>query len=120
MSDPRPVRITDPEVDQWIEEHIPRGEFNFWANCVFKRAVRDEAVEETFETLQEKTDRRIFLFGMSMFLFMGIVFICYTINYLIGSTSFILQSLLSIMFLIAAGMIFIYVFLSMKQHREAA
>jgi hypothetical protein len=114
MGEPRTLRIDDPEDEQWIDEHIPRGEFNMWINNLIRLGVRDEIMDHITEEANEKTNRRISLFSMTMFLFIGFIFICYAL----APYQIIIQSLLSSMFFITGVLIFIYVYINRKGHKE--
>jgi len=108
MSDPRPIRITNPESEQWIEENIPKGKFNEWVNQQIDLGVRNGIIDNITEELNEKTDRRISLFSMVMFLLIGAVFILFALS----PYNIIIQTLASILFFTTGVLLFIYVYIN--------
>ena len=115
-SEPRTFRFDDVEDEQWVEHNIPKGDLNRWLNNLIHQGVRDEILDGIREELEMKTERRISLFGMFMFLFMGFVFICYAL----APYQLVLQSILSSLFLVTGVLVVIYVFINARKKTKEA
>lgn len=116
MSDPRTYRIDDPEDEAWIDHNITKGDLNRWLNNLIHKGVRDEILDGIQEEHEIRTERKISVFSMFMFLFMGAVFICYAL----APYQIIIQSLLSGLFLITGVLVVIYVFINARKRKETA
>jgi hypothetical protein len=114
MSDPRTYRIDDPEDEAWIDNNILKGDLNRWLNNLIHQGVRDEILGGINEEQEIRTERKISLFGMFMFLFMGAVFICYAL----APYQLMIQSLLSSLFLVTGVLVVIYVFINARKKKE--
>jgi hypothetical protein len=110
-SEPRTYRIDDQEDENWIDNNIQKGDLNQWINQQIHKGIRDEILNGLETEQEEKTDRRISLFGMFMFLFMGFVFICYAL----APYQILIQSILSSLFLITGVLVILYVSMNIKK-----
>jgi len=111
MSEVKSLRFNDPELENWVDEHVEKGELNALMNHLLQR-YRQETEQEYIEQEQEtKLDRKITIFQGITFLTIGIFFFVFALSQFYD----VLSIIATILMVLSGFLICVYVMLMKRQ-----
>jgi apolipoprotein N-acyltransferase len=80
MSEVKSLRFNSPELENWVDEHVEKGELNALMNHLLQRYRQEQEQEYVEQDLEEKAEERGYLFQMVMFMMIGMWMLVFALS----------------------------------------
>jgi peptidoglycan biosynthesis protein MviN/MurJ (putative lipid II flippase) len=114
MGEIKSLRITDPELERWVEEHIPRGDLNPIMNNLLLRYRMEQEQEYIENEKIEIIDRRITVFQGIMFLSIAVWMLVFALSRFYNA----LEMIATFMLILSGVLLCVYVIISYMKNKD--